>query len=245
MSDSPKISRVLVGVDFDEASGAALEMAASLGAAWEAGLTVFHAAVEAVPAYFTSSQIGQLEAERAQSRAAVAAELTHFAQQHVAGSVDVVVGEGPPADAIVRLAPAFDLISVGTHRRHGPQRWWLGSVAETIVAQSPRPVLVVPAGASLPDTRRPAAILVAGSERVAADGWVELLRTAFGRIVVDPVDLHQCAPDHLQRADLIVLSRPSHASPSERSRVAHVLKDCVHPVLFVPTAAGVGERSPS
>jgi hypothetical protein len=38
---------------------------------------------------------------------------------------NVMVGEGPTQDALVRLAPAFDLIAVGTCRRHGPQRWWL------------------------------------------------------------------------------------------------------------------------
>jgi nucleotide-binding universal stress UspA family protein len=122
MTGVAKISRVLVGVDFDEASLAALKVAASLAAARDAEITVFHAATEAVPAYFTASQIGQLEAEREQSRTAVADQLRTFAERQVPGAVNVVVGEGPPADAIVRMAPAFDLIAVGTHRRHGPRR---------------------------------------------------------------------------------------------------------------------------
>jgi nucleotide-binding universal stress UspA family protein len=110
MTDIPKISRVLVGVDFDDASAAALTMAAALASAWTAELTVFHAVTEAVPAYFTASQFAQLEAEREQSRAAVAEQLRMFAERQVATPVHVVVGEGPAQDAIVRLAPTFDLV---------------------------------------------------------------------------------------------------------------------------------------
>jgi nucleotide-binding universal stress UspA family protein len=240
-----RISRVLVGVDFDEASAAALKMAGSLAAAWGAQLTVFHAATEAVPAYFTASQIGQLEEERAQSRAAVGDQLRIFAERQMAGAVNVLVGEGPPQDAIIRFAASFDLIVVGTHRRHGPQRWWLGSVAEVLVRQSPRPVLVVPAGASLPDTRRVRTILAAGGEGGAADEWVDVLMTAVGGNVVRTQDIHQCTPDRLQHADLIVLSMPVDASRSQLSATEHVLKECVHPVLFVPSSQGTVERSSS
>jgi nucleotide-binding universal stress UspA family protein len=244
MTDVTRISRVLVGVDFDEASAAALKMAGSLGAAWGAALTVLHAATEAVPAYFTAAQMGQLEAERVQSRAAVADQLRIFAGRQVSGAVKVLVVERPPQDAIIRIAASFDLIVVGTHRRHGPQRWWLGSVAEALVRQSPRPVLVVPAGASAPETRRPATILVAGREGLAADVWADEFRTAFGGNVVRSLDIHQCASDRLQHADLIVLSMPPDESHSQVSAIAHVLKECVHPVLFVPSS-GIAERSSS
>jgi nucleotide-binding universal stress UspA family protein len=245
MTEIARISRVLVGVDFDEASAAALKMTASLATAWGAELTIFHAAIEDVPAYFTASQIGQLEAERTRSRAAVSDQLRTFAARHVPGSVKIGVGEGPPQDAIVRLALAFDLIAVGTHQRHGPRRWWLGSVAEAIVRQSPRPVLVVPAGVSAPDTRRPPTILAAGGDGTAADGWADAVRSALGGNVVHSSDIHRCAPDRLQQADLIVLSRPTDASHSQLSAIAHVLKACVRPVLFVPTSEGIVERSSS
>ena len=243
MTHVAKVSRVLVGVDFDEASTAALKMAARLAAAWGAELTVFHAASETVPAYFTASQISQLEAEREQSRAAVADQLRTFAERQVPGAVNVVVGEGPPHDAMLRIAPGFDLIVVGTHRRHGAQRWWLGSVAEALVQHSPRPVLVVPSGVSVPDTRRPPTILVAGRDAAAAG--VDVLRTAFGGHVVRSSDIYQCAPDRLQHADLIVLSMPAGANHAQWREIAHVLKECVHPVLFVPSFEGVVERSSS
>jgi nucleotide-binding universal stress UspA family protein len=245
MTDVAQVSRVLAGVDFDDASAGALKMAGALTAAWQGELTVFHAATEAVPAYFTASQIGQLEAEREQSRAAVADQLRTFAERQVPTAVKVVIGEGPAQDAIVDLAPGFDVIVVGTHRRHGPQRWWLGSVAEAVVRQSPRPVLVVPAGARGPDARRPPRILAAGEDGAAVDAWVDVLRIAFGGSVVRSVDIRHCAPDRLQQADLIVLSMPADKSHSQLNAIAHVLKDCVHPVLFVPSSEGIIERSSS
>ena len=130
---------MLVGVDFDDASASALKMAGVLASAWDAEITVFHAATQEVPAYFTAAQIDVLEAEREQGWAGAADQLRLFAERHVARDVRVVVGEGPPQDAILGMAASFDLIVVGTHRRHGARRWWLGSVAEAVVRHSPRP----------------------------------------------------------------------------------------------------------
>jgi nucleotide-binding universal stress UspA family protein len=246
MSPVTKISRVLVGVDFDDASASALKMAGVLASAWDAEITVFHAATQDVPAYFTAAQIEVLEAEREQGRASTADQLRMFAQQHVARAVRVVVGEGPPQDAMLGMAASFDLIVVGTHRRHGARRWWLGSVAEAVVRHSPRPVLVVPAAAVVPDTRRAPTILAAGGDGAAADAWVDVLRTTFGGNVVRQADIHQCAPDRVQNADLIVLSMAADVGAHARlGAIVQVLKECVHPVLFVPSADGIFERSSS
>ena len=155
MSPVEKVSRVLVGVDFDDASASALKMAGVLASTWDADITVFHASTPDAPAYFTADQIETLEAEREQSRAGTAAQVRAFAEEQVQRAVHVVVEEGPPGDALVRMAADFDLIVVGTHRRHGARRWWLGSVAEAVVRRSPRPVLVVPAGAGVPDSTSP------------------------------------------------------------------------------------------
>lgn len=245
MTSVMKISRVLVGVDFDDASASALRIAGVLASAWDAELTVFHAATQEVPAYFTVAQIDVLEAEREQGRAGTADQLRLFAQQHVARAVRVVVGEGPPQDAVLGMAASFDLIVVGTHRRHGARRWWLGSIAEAIVRHSPRPVLVVPAGAGVPDTGRAATILVGGYGAVA-DAWVDVLRTTFGSNVIREVDIPQCTRDRLQNADVIVLSMAADlGAHTGFDAIVQVLKECVHPVLFVPSAGGRFERSSS
>ena len=83
MSLVAKISRVLVGVDFDEASASALKMAGVLASTWDADITVFHSSTPEAPAYFTADQIEALEAEREQSRAGTADQLRVFAEQHV------------------------------------------------------------------------------------------------------------------------------------------------------------------
>lgn len=244
MSPAAAISRVLVGVDFDDASAAALRMAGVLASHWNADITVFHSSTSEAPAYFTADQIETLEAEREQSLAATTAQLRLFAAQHVRRAVNVVVEDGPPEDALVRMAADFDLIVVGTHRWHGVRRWWLGSVAEAVVRQSRRPVLVVPAGTGVPEVRRPTILAAAGGDAAALDRWVEALRITFGGDVVRSPDIHHCAPDHLQGTDLIVLSLPA-AGDAHFGAIVKVLKACVHPVLFVPLTEGTFERSPS
>ena len=227
-----KISRVLVGVDFDDASAAALRMACALASTWDAAITIFHSSRLEVPAYFTADQIETLEAERRQSRVAATDRLRLFAAQHVRCAVEVIVEEDQPEDALVRKAADFDLVVVGTHRRQGVQRWWLGSVAEAVVRRSRRPVLVVPAGAGLPAAGHPT-ILAAGGEGGAAAAWVDALRITFGGDVVRSPDLHQCSSDLLQRTDLIVLSMPAWGDP-QFGAIKQVLKACVRPVLFIP-----------
>jgi nucleotide-binding universal stress UspA family protein len=239
-----KISRVLVGVDLDDASASALKMAGVLASTWDADITVFHASTPDAPAYFTADQIATLEAEREQSRAGTAAQVRVFAEEQVQRAVHVVVEEGPPGDALVRMAAGFDLIVVGTHRRHGARRWWLGSVAETVVRRSPRPVLVVPAGAGVPDARRSITILAVGGDVGDGDAWVDVLRSTFAGTVVRSPEISHCAPDLLENSDLIVLSMPVD-NDTHFGAIVQVLKECVHPVLFVPSRDGIVERSTS
>jgi nucleotide-binding universal stress UspA family protein len=246
MTSAVTIARVLVGVDFDDASASALKMAGTLAAATDAELTVFHSAVLDVPAYFTGAQIDALHEERERSRAAMVERIHAFADPHVPRTLRVVVGEGPPQDAMLRMAPSFDLIVTGTHRRHGPQRWWLGSVAEAIVRHASRPVLVVPAGAVVPDTHRAQTILAVGCDDAAANAWVDALSTAFGGTVVRSPGIDHCTPDRVQDAELIVLAMPPAGSaPSQFDAIEQVLKECVHPVLFLPSSDGIFERNSS
>ncbi|NOT56789.1 MAG: universal stress protein [Deltaproteobacteria bacterium] len=60
--------------------------------------------------------------------------------------VEVIVGEGPAADHILRVTEqqAPDFIVMATHGRTGVQRFLLGSVTSKIVRAGSCPVLVVP-----------------------------------------------------------------------------------------------------
>lgn len=53
------------------------------------------------------------------------------------------VQSGPPVQSVVRMAPHYDAIVVGTHGRQGISRIFSPSVTERIVRQSPVPVLVL------------------------------------------------------------------------------------------------------
>ncbi len=67
--------------------------------------------------------------------------LEHLSQ---AGEVcKVVIGE--PAEALLKAAERFgaDVLVMGTHGRYGLNRWFGGSVAETVVRRADLPVLVV------------------------------------------------------------------------------------------------------
>ena len=56
-----------------------------------------------------------------------------------------VVAEGPPAATILATAKAENagLIAMATHGRVGPERWFLGSVADRVVRSSTVPVLLL------------------------------------------------------------------------------------------------------
>jgi LmbE family N-acetylglucosaminyl deacetylase len=56
--------------------------------------------------------------------------------------------------------------------------------------------------------------------------------------------MHHCAPDLLENTDLIVLPMPAD-SDTHFGAVVQVLKECLHPVLFVPSTDGIVERSTS
>ena len=50
---------------------------------------------------------------------------------------------GTPADVITREAMSYDLVVVGSHARHGVQRFLLGSVSHAVNHRAPCPVLVI------------------------------------------------------------------------------------------------------
>lgn len=57
--------------------------------------------------------------------------------------VEALVTEGEPAEGILRLAADVDLVALSTHGRTGVERWWYGSVAERVLRECPRPLLVL------------------------------------------------------------------------------------------------------
>ncbi len=143
-----KVKKVLVPVDFSEASRTALDYALTLARRLGAVVTTLYvspqyASYEQLPAFLTPEP---LDPERRWGREE---DLRRFVtrsgppEQPVA---DVVVLEGDPADEILAHAGSFDfdLIVLGTHGRRGFERWSLGSVVDRVAREADRPVLAVP-----------------------------------------------------------------------------------------------------
>ena len=87
------------------------------------------------------------------------AELDAFLASIPAPTLQGTVRLGSPAHVILGVAREWDadLVVLGTHARRGMPRFFLGSVAETVLRKAPCSALVIP----------PAAVLSAGAEQEA------------------------------------------------------------------------------
>jgi nucleotide-binding universal stress UspA family protein len=148
------LRRILVPFDCSEISAAALDQAIVLAQATGAAVVVFHASGAVVPHPDTASQeqrdVGQMLAD---------ALLRHRERAPVELSQEVRWVS--PLEGINRLADEIDadLLVMGTHGRRGLSRAFVGSVAESVLRTSTRPVLTLrgPTGKLTP----PSHILVA------------------------------------------------------------------------------------
>lgn len=140
------IERLLVPVDFSDASAAAVSLAGRLAQGCGAAVTLLHAEALEAPVYFTREQVDQLAAERRQRQQQAEAYLNTFGRAHTNVPFTSLIATRPPVEAITQEARTADLVVLGTHGRRGPQLWWLGSVAERVLRDLTTPVLVVHAG---------------------------------------------------------------------------------------------------
>jgi nucleotide-binding universal stress UspA family protein len=228
---------VLVGVDFGEASARALALASVVAAGFDARLRVLHAERFEPPPYFTVEQIGRLEAERQAAQAAAVSHLTQFANTATAYATEPLVANEPPVEALLREGTTTDLIVLGTHGRHGPGRWWLGSVAERVVRASVVPVLVTRAGVTAPHQVFEHLLLV--QEGTGADASVSMCAGLLAGLARGSVTtarpLAACDATALQQASLVMMPTPrQRASWIFSDSVARILGGCERPVLFIP-----------
>ena len=136
-----EIKRILCPIDFSEYSARALEFAVRLAAWYSAVLHVVHVMPPLPPS--TVSALGEESRQVALKNLALAvngcwrADVT--IEQELSESSDA-------AGRILERAETLDvdLIVTGSHGRTGLQRVLLGSVVESLLHRSRRPVLVVP-----------------------------------------------------------------------------------------------------
>ena len=143
-----RIRRILCASDFSKTSGKALISAIDLAKANRARLTILHAHVPIVPLvpeqYLEASTWDRVDTETRRWAERQVEKLTEKARKRgVRASAMMVTGD--PAQQIVRMARSkrADLIVVGTHGRRGFSKFFLGSVAERVIATAPCPVMTV------------------------------------------------------------------------------------------------------
>jgi nucleotide-binding universal stress UspA family protein len=231
---------ILVAVDFGDASARALRVARVLAERFGSSITALHAETIDVPPYFTHDQLHAVEHQRDQTRREAAAYLASFVSPHAPDASPLLI-DGPAVPAILAAAERHDLLVTGTHGRRGPERWWMGSVAERVVRETSIPTLVVRAQSGSDDERaifaRPVA--VAGPEFSGeARGYAASLATAFGGVMGEHAvaslgDL-TCTPD----ATLMAISVGGAPGGGWFGDAAErLVRQCRLPMLFLPNRA--------
>lgn len=148
------LERLLVPLDFSDASKTALHRGADLARRTGADLHVFHVVPGFEPvdrdAFEDLDPDDQDFYRRVWDRADF--DLTRLLTEVGTDDLKVrrVLSYGLPSSLILEYADDqdIDLIVMGTHGRRGLRRFMLGSVAEEVIRRAEIPVLVVPEGAS-------------------------------------------------------------------------------------------------
>jgi nucleotide-binding universal stress UspA family protein len=138
------IKTILVPIDFDHSSDAALDAAIDLARLTDARIVLLHAwdAAWAYDNLTPALNDVTLEVGKA-ARAAVEAKLRQVQTKYA--RVSAVVRQGAAWQAVLDVigTEKCDLVAIGTHGHRGLAHAFLGSVAEKVVRLSPVPVLIV------------------------------------------------------------------------------------------------------
>ncbi len=142
------LKKILVPVDFSEASEVALRYGKAFAEAFGAQLHVMHVFEEpVVPAWTTEGYIPALQSVREELEKRARQKLEETLSDDERGKFDaqLVLKTGTPFVEIVRYAREndIDLIVIGTHGRGPIAHILLGSVADRVVRKAPCPVLTV------------------------------------------------------------------------------------------------------
>lgn len=141
------VQRLLVALDGSEAAAHAVDLTADLADALRAEVALVHVvdpklAVRPEGGVPAATLLFELQRDGRQLLSTAVARL------HTSPPPWQFLGEGKPADEIIKAAREWDaqLIVVGTHGRSGLQRVLMGSTAEAVVRHAPCPVLVARVG---------------------------------------------------------------------------------------------------
>jgi nucleotide-binding universal stress UspA family protein len=136
---------ILVPSDMGTASTSALKYARFFHERFGSQVSVLHAEHLELPAYFSSSQLGDLKRELKKLTRAAAEYVRKESESALGFLPDVKIVESAPIDAILDQSKGgqFGLIIMGMHGYSTVKRLWMGSVTERVLRQSSIPVLAV------------------------------------------------------------------------------------------------------
>jgi universal stress protein A len=138
-------SKILVPVDFSEASKKAVTYGLTLAARFNAALILAHIVPESPAlAYAFPTETWNVEKEQYEQAKREIAGLVPEAQRAKL-DLQTIVKVGTIEDQLLSLIKEQDirLVVMGRHGRHYPGRWFLGSVTEHMLRKIPVPLLTV------------------------------------------------------------------------------------------------------
>ena len=141
------MKKILVAVDFSEASVEAVRCAMEIGEKFGSRLLLLHIIHDPAdtPGFYLAKKAGKKVLRNMEQSAQQMME--EFVAEHAKGceGCEARVVPGLPAAQIVQAAEKgkVDLVVVGTRGRGGLERLMLGSVADKVIRSVPCPVLTV------------------------------------------------------------------------------------------------------
>lgn len=230
------IQKILVPVDFGEASAAAVALAGKLAVGCGATLTLLHAEAAEAPVYFTREQVDALASQRRQQQEQARRYLAAFGHRHTDAGFDAEIAMRSPIDAITESAAHADLVVIGTHGRTGAALWWLGSVAERLLRDLTTPVLVVHQhDASAPRITQLAVYAAPGLSGENALALAARIGGAMGALVDDRRARSTDPAAMFAGASMVVVAEPWVHDRAWRTTVGEpLIRSGKGPVLFVP-----------
>ncbi len=143
MSDS--FRKVLCAVDFSPSTKMTIETARQIAEANEGTVILLHVVPMPIEAMGQPLMVEPLSGAEDDARR----RLNRIASESLTHAYEIVVVTGDPASSIIEAAQeqGADLIVMATHGRTGLSHFFLGSVAERVVRESPLPVMTVRAPA--------------------------------------------------------------------------------------------------
>ena len=140
-----KYPRIVVPVDFQPLSRAALHEADTIAAAGNMKLVVVHVVDDAFARQTPGAQAQAVLDERTREAQASLVAWTNDLKTP-ADRVQAQVLQGTPVEVLLGIVDAQDLIVMPTHGRQGTTYFMMGSVAERVVRSAPCAVLVLKPG---------------------------------------------------------------------------------------------------